>query len=246
MSGAWAAFRRGASFRGVPFVVLESNLRRGRQVALHVYPFRDEAWPEDLGRSPRLTSVRGFVVGDDADDQIADLIEAAEAPGPGLLVHPTLGSFTAQVLNFSASDAAERGRVWSFEMTVAPAVARIYPAASADTQGQVRALFGRVGQAVAGDLAAVRAAVAPVVASVAETVRTVQSYAASAQSLVQDATSFAHIPASVLGNFGRFNRGRGLAIPGVATFAQVSGTVNGAVGGVQRTGAALAALAARL
>ena len=114
-------------------------------MALHLYPFRDQAWPEDLGRSPRVTSFRGFVLGDNADQQVAALIEAVEAPGPGQLVHPSLGAMTVQVVSFAASDNPERGRVWSFEMSVVPALERLFPNAAKDTPGLLARLFGDTG-----------------------------------------------------------------------------------------------------
>ena len=252
MSGAWASSRQPASFRGVPFVMLESNLRRGRQVALHVYPFRDDPWPEDLGRSPRLSSFRGFVVGDDADEQMRALMAAVEQPGPGELVHPAIGPFTVQVLSFACNDAVDRGRVWGFEMTVVPAKERVYPAATADTQGAAGGLFGEFGAAVAKDFAAVQGFVSDVRSQVTGVVQTVQGYAAQATGLVRDATSLARLPSNLLGNFGRFSAGSlgvnlvGRATGVLTTAARVTGTVNGAFNAVDRISGTLSTLASRL
>ena len=243
--GRWARARRQASFRGIPFIALENNLRRGRQVALHVYPFRDDAWPEDLGRSPPVTSLRGCVIGDDADRQIVRLIAAVEQAGPAQLVHPMLGQMTVQVLTFTCNDERERGRVWSFEISVTPAQARLYPAAALDTQGQVASLFGRVAQAVAGELEAARDAVAPYVQTALSVAETVQGYVAGAEDLVADATAIAH-GVGGLGNFGRFAGGSGLSVPGLAPLSSGLVRVSGAIAGVQRAGQAVTDLAGRL
>ncbi|WP_239015840.1 DNA circularization N-terminal domain-containing protein, partial [Novacetimonas hansenii] len=48
-----------ASFRGVPFVVVGSGGSNGRNFQIHRYPFRDQVWPEDLGRAPRAYRIRG-------------------------------------------------------------------------------------------------------------------------------------------------------------------------------------------
>ncbi len=251
MPGLWAAFRLPASFRGVPFVIEGSNPRRGRQVALHTYPFRDDPWPEDMSRSPRITSFRGFVLGDDCDHQIQALITAVEQAGPGQLVHPSLGSFSATVLEFAASDSKEEGRLWSFEMTVVPYTPRIYPVVAADTQAQSAGFFGSLGAAVSKDFAAVASTFSTVQQAVSGAVQTVQGYAAQATGLMADATSLAHLPAALTGNFGRF-AGGGLALNvpglggGIATIAQASSIASGALSSVTRIGGTLSSLAGQL
>lgn len=246
-SSSWADQRLPGSFRGVPFIILENNLRRGRQTVLHVYPFRDDPWPEDLGRSPRLTSFRGFVVGDDADQQMQSLMAATEVAGPGLLTHPVLGSFMASLISFTCSDQVDRGRVWSFEMTVVPYFPRLYPVGAVITQSVTQGLLGSVGTALAKDFAAVQATVTQVRTAVGGVVQTVQGYAAQAQGLIHDATSLAHIPTALAGNFGRFAGGsRSGGLPGFTSFAQASGTVNGAFASVGRISSSLSGLASLL
>ena len=239
---AWALTRLPASFRGIPFVILDNSLRRGRQVALHTYPFRDDPWPEDMGRSPRITSFRGFVIGDDADYQIQALIDAVEQPGPGQLVHPVFGSILATVLTFVPSDDAKRGRVWSFEMTVVPYLDRIYPIAAANTQATTSGLFGATGDAIAKDFAAVKSTIAQARSAVTGVVSTVQSYAAQGFSLIRDATALAHIPASLAGNLGRFAGPGGL----VTSVSLATSAATGAIASVDRIGSTLGTLAAKL
>ena len=260
----WTESRQDASFRSVPFVITDNTLRRGRQVALHVYPFRDDPWPEDLGRSPRVTSFRGFVVGDDADERIERLVEAAEQPGPGELIHPSLGALTVMVLTFACSDEAGRGRVWSFEMSVVPALDRIYPVAAADTPGLLHRLFDSTGDAIAADFASVKAKFNEVKGQVEGVVSTAQGYAREAQGLIRDAQSVARLPGRLIGNFGRFTglrvnpnllgterfAGRlGTANRTLANFSSSGGSisaVNGAASSVGRIGARLDTLAAKL
>ena len=44
--GPWAASLQPASWNGIPFAVRASQIRRGRRVAVHEYPFRDDVWVE--------------------------------------------------------------------------------------------------------------------------------------------------------------------------------------------------------
>ncbi len=245
---AWASLRQNGSFRGVPFIVEANSLKRGRQVALHIYPFRDDPWPEDLGRSPRVTSFRGFLLGDDADQQMLALTAAVETPGSGQLVHPVLGSISVQVIACTFDDELDRGRRWSFDMSFVPAVARIYPVAAANTQAHTQGLFGSFGTAVAADFKAVVSTVQQVRTTVAGYVSTVQSYVGQAQGLIANATALAHLPAQLAGNFGRFAGGsRSVTLPSIGgSIAGLTGTVNGAFAHVSNIGGTLGNLASKL
>src|SRR5579863_6803526 len=55
-------YLRPASWKNVPFGVRETELAGGRKVTVHEYAFRDEQWPEDLGRRGRFVRVQGFLV----------------------------------------------------------------------------------------------------------------------------------------------------------------------------------------
>ncbi|UMR99562.1 DNA circularization protein [Escherichia coli] len=100
----WRDHIHQASFRGVPFGVIQGDGYFGRRVAIHEYPFRDTVWVEDLGRSARRFTLRGFLVqdslvysGGDVFAQRDALIAACESGESGLLVHPTLGEMTVYV-----------------------------------------------------------------------------------------------------------------------------------------------------
>jgi prophage DNA circulation protein len=247
----WAALRMPASYNGLPFVVIENSYRRGRQVALHTYPFRDDPWPEDLGRSPRITSMRCFVVGEDCDSQLEALALAVQMPGPGQLVHPTIGAFSATVLEFTASNTVEGGRMHSFEMSVVPYVPRIYPVATADTQAQTQGLFGSMGTAIATDFSAVTTTIGSAAQAVSGVVRTAQGFISQATGLVSSATALAGLPAALSGNFGRYAGGN-LASGvlslggGVTTIAQAAGIASTAAANVNTIGVSINRLASQL
>lgn len=79
----------GASFRGVPFLVEQSERAGGRRTVTHEFPLRDEPFVEDLGRRARAFHVEAYIVGDDYVRQRDALLAALEdESGPGELVHP--------------------------------------------------------------------------------------------------------------------------------------------------------------
>ncbi|MCQ8240516.1 DNA circularization N-terminal domain-containing protein [Rhizosaccharibacter radicis] len=108
-------YRQG-SFRGVPFAVIGSGGTAGRKIALHDYPFRDDPWPEDLGRRGRGFRVRGFLCGQLFRTQFDLLLLAVERKGPGLLIHPTRGLVQASVLNFEWREPDGFAGVIEFEL----------------------------------------------------------------------------------------------------------------------------------
>jgi prophage DNA circulation protein len=100
-----------ASFRGVPFKVISSAIRKGRKGATHNYPFRDGGWREDMGRALRVYSFTGYLIGDDAAAMQLLFDNALEAQGPGLLIHPSVGAQMVSVLSGATSIRKDAGRL---------------------------------------------------------------------------------------------------------------------------------------
>ena len=240
------------------FKVRETEIKRGRRQALHEYPFRDDVWVEDLGRATRITSFRGFLVGDDVDDQLKDMIAATEQDGDGTLVHPALGAMTASLMDFTARDVAEQGRVWALEFVFISGADRSYPTAAADTQGQVAtagtavtgaasASFGSsVGTTVSQGFATAQQGVANVQQVVRGVQATVGGYVGQAESLVRGVTTLGNSAVGLSGNFGRFSLGARLASTGVTDVTAALSTANAAAASVARLGRNVASLAAAL
>jgi prophage DNA circulation protein len=90
---------RPASFRGVPFGVLDASDGRGRNTVIHEFPLRDKVYVEDLGRAQRTVRLTAFVVGPDYAARRDALTAALEEEGPGTLVHPWLGSLTVSLVS---------------------------------------------------------------------------------------------------------------------------------------------------
>ncbi|MDR1946634.1 MAG: DNA circularization N-terminal domain-containing protein [Desulfovibrio sp.] len=87
----WKQRIRSASYKGVPFGVLDASGQGGRRTVVHEFPLRDVPYIEDLGRAARTFTVQGFLLGPTFMEQRDALISALEEPGPGLLVHPWYG-----------------------------------------------------------------------------------------------------------------------------------------------------------
>lgn len=100
----WRDRYRQASFRGIPFYVRRAEFQGGRRNQLHIFPTRDVPYSEDLGRSPRIYPIEGYVIGDDYFEQKDDLIRALETFGPGKLVHPYYGDLLLSVRRFRFVD----------------------------------------------------------------------------------------------------------------------------------------------
>lgn len=88
MGSDWQSRLRPASFRGVPFKVVDDEGTFGRRVQVHEYPNRDKPWTEDLGRATRRININAYLIGDDYFEQRDKLITAIETAGPGTLIHP--------------------------------------------------------------------------------------------------------------------------------------------------------------
>lgn len=104
---SWRDQLRPASFRGVSFKVDASSAKFGRVGIVHEYAQRDTPAVEDGGRLTRPFGVGGFVIGPDYLIQRDRLIQAAETPGPGVLIHPTYGRLTVFCLELSIDESAD-------------------------------------------------------------------------------------------------------------------------------------------
>jgi prophage DNA circulation protein len=100
-----------ATFRGVPFAVIETANMGGRRLAVHQYPGKEIGWAQDMGKKTRRFMLRGFVLdgavklgGKSIDMQRSDLIAACEKAGTGTLKHPTMGELTVALDSYSISE----------------------------------------------------------------------------------------------------------------------------------------------
>lgn len=93
-----------ASFKGVTFDAEETTSEHGRRGAEGEFPFGENTAYQDMGRKIRRYTITGRIATNNHIDITDALISVCEAPGPGLLVHPTRGAINAACTRLSVKD----------------------------------------------------------------------------------------------------------------------------------------------
>jgi len=217
---SWQDNLHAASFRGVPFAVVDADGTFGRRQAVHEYPYRDTVWIEDMGRSTRRITLNGFIVqssqlytASDVMTQRNSLLAAAETSGPGTLVHPTLGELTVSIPEggLRIHESAEDGRMFRFTLTVIESGLKVFAITSAaDAASTVKtSWFATVTTAITRAVSEVKAEMR----SVSQAVKTLKSTTAFYTELVNstftEATNLSNVLKSTFGStrYGRYNTG---------------------------------------
>lgn len=131
----------GASFRGVPFLVEESQRSGGRRLVVNNFPFRPDPFVEDLDRLERKFPIVGYVIGDDYMTQRDALLVALEdTAGVGELLHPYYGAKTCMCGPVTVTEKRSDGGIATFtiDFVEAPAQA-LSPVVVVDSVGKVAA-----------------------------------------------------------------------------------------------------------
>lgn len=240
----WRDHIHPASFRGVPFGVVSGEGVYGRRVAVHEYPYKDTVYVEDLGRSTRKFTIRGFLVHDslvysapDVLTQRDNLIAAIEQNGNATLVHPTLGELTVYVSDggLQITEGIESERVFEFTLTCIEAGEKefsIQTAVSQDAQTNWQKTLYTV---AARYVAQIKSEINSVAHALDMASGTISGYADLAQSLVDSVTNLGNVLESTFGNkrYSRFYHGVvGGAISGIVGIVsnQKDGNVTQLVG----------------
>jgi prophage DNA circulation protein len=136
---SWLDYLLPASWRGIPFQVFSNEVRAGRRVALHEYPFRDVPWVEDLGQATGYYRFDGFLVGDDCYLQQDAMMVACNLAGPGPLIHPTLGLLSVSLIEQPVfRQSYDRGRAVMIEFSFAQGnPLQLFPSVVQNTINQV-------------------------------------------------------------------------------------------------------------
>lgn len=214
----WLQLQPG-SWRGIAFVMDAGQVHAGRRVAVHEYPYRPKAWPEDIGLLPRRFGFTAFLVGDDVYSQRDAMVQAAEQAGPGTLVHPTMGAMQCVLLDFTATDRRERGRYVELTFAFILAGDVSYPASGVATGQAVQNAAGALNEASASDLSSALAGL-PVVP--VQSVTALAGFTGMVTEAVNDPTMALHAVTGLQGSFGRFSTGnRSTLLPPTATVASV-------------------------
>jgi prophage DNA circulation protein len=136
---SWREQWQTGSFRGVEFCWKQSDTTVGRKTARHDYPLRDDAYIEDMGMLPREFTLECYVIGEDYTFARDALTSALEQEGPGILTHPTMGTFLACVADkVRVTESTSEGGMCRFSIPFILAEEnKWYPSADVDTGGAV-------------------------------------------------------------------------------------------------------------
>lgn len=222
---SWFDDLQQASFRGVPFGVLGGDSRFGRRLAVHEYPMRDKPYAEDMGRSTRRITVTGFLVensliygGGSAMAQRDAMVAAAEARGPGILIHPTLGQLTVSIPDggLSVSERWDLGRVFQLGFSFIESGDRLFPSITTSTISFLASLADALDIGAAANfistltssinlgLGIVQGVINIGQAVVGAVVATVADFAVVVGQAQRDATSLFNLASLLTGNYGRY------------------------------------------
>lgn len=118
MTAPWILQLRAGSFRGAPFEIDSHDYEGGRRIANHVFPYKDLAYTEDLGKKQRQFTINAYIIGQNYFGARKKLIEALETEGPGILVHPYLnGNKNVVVDEFKLTETTSDGGIVKFSIT---------------------------------------------------------------------------------------------------------------------------------
>jgi hypothetical protein len=119
MSGTtWRSQLRPASWRGIPFRFKAHNSEYGRRLVEFEYPLNDIGDLQDMGERMVRFTIVGYVLGDDYEDQLRQLINASRAyDTPGTLVHPYRGSLQVRCAGMRVTETNDEGRIGRFEFS---------------------------------------------------------------------------------------------------------------------------------
>lgn len=216
----WEDHLHQASFRGVPFAVVAANGTFGRRQAVHEYPYRDTAWVEDVGRSTRKMTLRGFLIQDSAKYNAPDvikqresLIAACEASGSGTLIHPTLGELTVSIPEggLKINESMDSGRVFEFSLTIIESGLKIFAITgnSAAATSVKDSFLKTASTAVFTFIAQVKGEMRSVTQAI-KTIKNVANFWGNmVNSSVSEVTNLGNTLRSTFGSerYGRYNRG---------------------------------------
>ena len=196
-----------ASFRGAPFVVTEAANSYGRKNAIHTYPQRDGAVPEDLGRRPREFMVEGFIEGDDVVAQRDWIVALVEMSGPGILIHPTRGIVNVAVIDFTETSRLE-GRVIYLRFHFMEANAQTFPSVLGNTFGAIGDAVGNLfGASTASFISSAGQAITTGLSVVQKGAALVGTISAVGGAAVKGTTNLLGSTSALVGNYGRFSGG---------------------------------------
>ena len=134
--GQWETLRE-ASFRNVPFFLVEDEGTSGRRAIPRAFPKKETGWTEDNGAVLTQQQINAKLLGQNFQAQLTALLNALNTPGPGELVHPWFGIQRVQVGKVTHRLSTEEGGIAYVSFEVFEAGQRLFPAPAEDTSQKV-------------------------------------------------------------------------------------------------------------
>jgi prophage DNA circulation protein len=113
----WFQRLQPASFRGIPFFVLQHELASGRRGPDYEYPDSNIGSVEDTGGKIDKFKLDAYLIGDEYDLRADELIEALRIAGPGTLVHPRYGERDVICRDWSRVEEGAEGGIARFSLS---------------------------------------------------------------------------------------------------------------------------------
>lgn len=127
-----------ASVRGVEFFLDEADGESGRRAIPHAYPKKEVGYTEDNGKVLTQERISGRCVGDDYMQQLSDVLEALNKPGPCEFIHPWFGVRKVQIGKVSHKLVNKTDGLATFSFEVFEQGENLFPTAKRDTANQVQ------------------------------------------------------------------------------------------------------------
>ncbi|HBN6298499.1 TPA: DNA circularization N-terminal domain-containing protein [Vibrio parahaemolyticus] len=127
-----------ASFRGVTFMLDEAEGDSGRRAIPHAYPKKEIGYTEDNGKVLTAERISGRVIGENYFDELADILDALNKPGPGEFIHPWFGVRKVQIGKVSHRLVNKVDGLATFNFEVFEVGENLFPTAKRDTAKQVQ------------------------------------------------------------------------------------------------------------
>lgn len=127
-----------ASFRGVTFLLDEASGDSGRRAIPHAYPKKEVGYTEDNGKVLTNEQISGRTVGENYFDELADILDALNKPGPGEFIHPWFGIRKVQIGKVSHRLVNKVDGLATFNFEVFEVGENLFPNARKDTAKQVQ------------------------------------------------------------------------------------------------------------
>ncbi len=131
---SWRDRYRAASYAGAPFLIDSHEFSGGRVGVVHSYPQRDLPFVEDTGRMPRRFTIRGFILGENYDQDRDRLVAQCEKRSPGFpntvgrtLSHPYLGALQVFCTGYSIRERIGDGRMCTVTMSFVETSETVFP-----------------------------------------------------------------------------------------------------------------------